>query len=157
MLNRSAGKNETSQVKTSSKIKPKGDFFLYAGKKCVIVDVIDEHYVLIDGQTRRRKCNIKHLEPLTQLVKLNKNAPAPEVVRILKQLDILIEEKKPEAKKIVMQRPKRTRRKKEKPVKQAKGKIQAKETKKRKDEKKKSVESMEQNEKDSVKEQKNAP
>jgi len=32
-----------------------------AGLKCVIVDVLDDKFVLIDGETRRRKCNILHL------------------------------------------------------------------------------------------------
>ena len=36
-----------------------------AGLKCLVVEVIDDNYVLIDGQTRRRKCNIKHLEPVS--------------------------------------------------------------------------------------------
>jgi len=58
-----------------------------AGMKCVIVDVIDEHYVMIDGQTRRRKCNIKHLEPLAQVVQITQNAPLLEVVRVLKEFN----------------------------------------------------------------------
>jgi len=93
-----------------------------AGKKCLIIDVIDEHFVLIDGQTRRRKCNIKHLEPLNQTVQLTKNAPAPEVVRVLKEIGILVEEKKPKAKatKAKAGRPTKARKKKEKPVKDAK-------------------------------------
>ncbi|MAG08197.1 50S ribosomal protein L14e, partial [Candidatus Woesearchaeota archaeon] len=34
-----------------------------AGKKALIVDSLDKSHVLIDGETRRRKCNIAHLEP----------------------------------------------------------------------------------------------
>lgn len=105
-----------------------------AGMKCVIVDVIDEHYVMIDGQTRRRKCNIKHLEPLSQVVQITKNAPVPEVVRVLKELNIMVEEKKPKTKaatpKGETERPKKVRKKKEKPVKEIKAKS-AKETKKK--------------------------
>jgi large subunit ribosomal protein L14e len=97
-----------------------------AGKKCVIIDVIDQHYVLIDGQTRRRKCNINHLEPLNQLVQISKNAPVPEVIRVLKEISIEVEEKKPKAKataaKAKTEKPKRMRKKKEKPVKEAKAK-----------------------------------
>lgn len=108
-----------------------------AGMKCVIVDVIDEHYVMIDGQTRRRKCNIKHLEPLAQEVQITKNAPAPEVVRVLKELNIVVEEKKPKAKvaasKKGAQRPKKERKKKTKPMKETKVKPvkETKETKKK--------------------------
>jgi large subunit ribosomal protein L14e len=95
-----------------------------AGMKCIIVDVIDEHYVMIDGQTRRRKCNIKHLEPLNQTVQINKNASAPEVVRVLKELNIVVDEKKPKTKvvKAKTERPKHIRKRKEKPVKEAKAK-----------------------------------
>jgi len=113
-----------------------------AGMKCVIVDVIDEHYVMIDGQTRRRKCNIKHLEPLSQVVQITKNAPVPEVVRVLKELNIMVEEKKPKTKaatsKGKTERPKKARKKKEKPVKETKAKP-AKETKKKADKSEKLV------------------
>jgi len=105
-----------------------------AGMKCIVVDVIDEHYVMIDGQTRRRKCNIKHLEPLAQIVQITKNAPAPEVVRALKEMGIGVEEKKPRAKAVApkgkTERPKRVRKRKEKPVKEKKAKP-AKEIKKK--------------------------
>ncbi len=37
-----------------------------AGMKAVVVEKLDKEFVLIDGQVRRRKCNIKHLEPLTE-------------------------------------------------------------------------------------------
>ena len=50
-----------------------------AGKKCVVVDVLSEHYVLIDGQTRRRKCNVAHLEPLKQRLELFKGAGHEQV------------------------------------------------------------------------------
>jgi large subunit ribosomal protein L14e len=97
-----------------------------AGKKCVIIDVFDQHYVMIDGQTRRRKCNINHLEPLNQLVQISKNALVPEVIRVLKEISIEVEEKKPKAKataaKVKAEKPKRAHKKKEKPVKEAKAK-----------------------------------
>jgi large subunit ribosomal protein L14e len=113
-----------------------------AGMKCVIVDVIDEHYVMIDGQTRRRKCNIKHLEPLAQVVQITQNAPLPEVVRVLKEFNIIVEEKKPKTKaaasKDKTERPKKARKKKEKPVKETKAKP-AKETKKKADKSEKLV------------------
>jgi large subunit ribosomal protein L14e len=107
-----------------------------AGKKCVIIDVIDQHYVMIDGQTRRRKCNINHLEPLNQIVQVTKNAPVPEVVRVLKENNIEVEEKKPKAKtsataKAKTERPKRARKQKEKPVKDTKVTKSAKAAKKK--------------------------
>lgn len=54
-------------------------------KKAVIVDVLDDVYVLIDGQVRRKKCNIKHLEPLDKVLKLKKGASNEEVVEALKK------------------------------------------------------------------------
>ena len=54
-----------------------------AGKRCVVVDNIDTNFVLIDGETRRRKCNISHLEPLTQMVKISKGAAHEAVAKEL--------------------------------------------------------------------------
>jgi large subunit ribosomal protein L14e len=66
-----------------------------AGKKCVIIDVIDETLVMIDGETRRRKCNIRHLEPLKETIKVSKNAAHSSVVSEFKKLGIEIKETKP--------------------------------------------------------------
>lgn len=102
-----------------------------AGMKCVIIDVIDKNKVLIDGQTRRRKCNIKHLEPTDQVIKVTKNAPGTEIIRVFKTLNIDIMESKPKKK---TEKPKRTRKKKEKlakkqPEKKAKAEKKAEKTK----------------------------
>jgi large subunit ribosomal protein L14e len=86
-----------------------------AGKRCVIVDTLDDKYVMIDGETRRRKCNIRHLEPLGKVLSVNKNAPKPEIIRLFKELGIDLKESKPKKK---LERPKRIRKKKEKPQKQ---------------------------------------
>ncbi len=61
-----------------------------AGKKCVIVDVLDDVYVLIDGETRRRKCNVAHLEPLTTSLPLKKNASHDAVVKEFDAINIKI-------------------------------------------------------------------
>ena len=38
-----------------------------AGEKCVIVEVIDDKFVEVVGANiKNRRCNIKHLEPLTE-------------------------------------------------------------------------------------------
>ena len=78
-----------------------------ASKKCVIVDIIDNNYVLVDGETRRRKCNILHLEPLTQIVKIDKNASHEEVFKALKEIGIEARESKPRQK---TEKPKRKRK-----------------------------------------------
>lgn len=57
-----------------------------AGKKCVVVDILDENYVLVDGETRRRKCNILHLEPLDKTIDIKKGAGHEEVAKAAKDL-----------------------------------------------------------------------
>jgi large subunit ribosomal protein L14e len=57
-----------------------------AGLKCVIVEQLDDNYVLIDGETRRRKCNIAHLEPLDQTVDLKKGASHADVAKAFEKL-----------------------------------------------------------------------
>ncbi len=70
-----------------------------ARKKAIIVDILDGFFVLIDGQVRRRKCNIKHLEPLDKVLKIKKNASHSEVVDILKKEGIEVVDTKPKEKK----------------------------------------------------------
>ena len=65
-----------------------------AGRKCVIVDVIDENTVLITGPkqltgVKRRRANIKHLVPLEQTVKINKGASDEEVLKALQEAGLL--------------------------------------------------------------------
>jgi large subunit ribosomal protein L14e len=57
-----------------------------AGLKCVVVEVLDNNFVLIDGETRRRKCNILHLEPLDKTVELKKGASHAEVEKAFERL-----------------------------------------------------------------------
>ena len=78
-----------------------------AGKKGVIIDVLDDRYVLLDGEVRRRRCNILHLEPLSQAVKLEKDATHGDVIRAMKDLGIEPRQSKPKPK---TQRPKAKRK-----------------------------------------------
>ena len=54
------------------------------GKRCVVVDVIDQKYVLVDGNVKRRRVNINHLQPLDLVVKIEKGAKTAEVKAALK-------------------------------------------------------------------------
>ena len=54
------------------------------GKKCVVVDVIDQNFVLVDGGTKRKRVNVNHLRPLDQVVKIKKGAKTEEVKAALK-------------------------------------------------------------------------
>jgi large subunit ribosomal protein L14e len=58
------------------------------GKKCVIVDVIDESFVLVTGPkavsgVKRRRANVKHLQPLEELLQISKGASEEEIVNLL--------------------------------------------------------------------------
>jgi large subunit ribosomal protein L14e len=48
-----------------------------SGKKCVIVDVIDENFVEIVGnEVKNKRCNIKHLEPVDETVEVSDDIEA---------------------------------------------------------------------------------
>lgn len=64
-----------------------------AGKKGLIVDIIDDDYVIVDGQLRRKKCNTKHLELLPSVANIEKGASHEAVAEELKKLGINIKEK----------------------------------------------------------------
>ncbi len=93
-----------------------------AGKKCVIVDILPNNYVLIDGATRRRKCNLSHLEPLDKVIKIKKKASVNDVAKEFKKLKIKTTTTKP---KKAGQKPKKERKKKE-PSKEEKPKKETK-------------------------------
>ena len=78
-----------------------------AGCKAIIIDILDDNYVLLDGETRRRKCNILHVEPLEQKIDIKKNASHDEVSKALKDLGIESRETKPKPK---TQKPKAKRK-----------------------------------------------
>ena len=62
-----------------------------AGEKCVIVDVIDRTHVLVSGQNvKRRRCNIRHLEPLPNKLEVPKGASDEEVKRALESAGLLV-------------------------------------------------------------------
>ncbi|MCS7131448.1 MAG: 50S ribosomal protein L14e [Hadesarchaea archaeon] len=55
-----------------------------AGRKCVIVDVIDGTYVLVSGPgVRRKRCNVRHLEPLPNKLDIARGASDEEVKKAL--------------------------------------------------------------------------
>jgi large subunit ribosomal protein L14e len=55
-----------------------------AGKRCVITDVLDGTYVIVSGpKVKRRRCNIKHLEPTDKKLEISKGASDEEVKRAL--------------------------------------------------------------------------
>ncbi|MEM3622694.1 MAG: 50S ribosomal protein L14e [Candidatus Bathyarchaeia archaeon] len=60
-----------------------------AGRKCVIVDIIDKSFVLITGPknvtgVKRRRANINHIEPLQDKIAIKRGASDEEVTEALK-------------------------------------------------------------------------
>ncbi|MGQ4873277.1 MAG: 50S ribosomal protein L14e [Promethearchaeota archaeon] len=57
-----------------------------AGRYCVIVDIIDKNYLLIDGlKVRRRRVNYKHIEPIAEIIDIKKGASHEDVVSAIKK------------------------------------------------------------------------
>ena len=50
-----------------------------AGNKCVVVESVDESFVVVDGNVRRKRVNIRHLEPLAQTITLHDRASPSDV------------------------------------------------------------------------------
>lgn len=89
------------------------------GNFCLIVDKIDNNYVLIDGNVRRKKCNIKHLEFTDKILKIKKSASSEEVRKALEQEGIKIikkGEKRTTKQKI-------TKKRKQKPIQEIKEEV----------------------------------
>jgi len=57
-----------------------------AGHYCVIVDIIDKNYLIIDGlKIRRRRVNYRHIEPITDTINIKKGASHEEIETAIKQ------------------------------------------------------------------------
>jgi len=76
-----------------------------SGKIAVVIDKINDSYIFVDGQVKRKRCNVKHLEPTDKLIKIKKNASHDEVVSELKKLNIEVKETKPKVKKQEVPKP----------------------------------------------------
>ena len=62
-----------------------------AGKKCVVVDVVDKNFAVVTGPknvtgVRRRRTNVDHLEPTLESVDVKKGAADDEVEKALTKL-----------------------------------------------------------------------
>ena len=61
-----------------------------AGRKCVIIDVMDKSFILITGPKKvtgikRRRANVNHVEPLQDKLELARGASDEEVEKALKE------------------------------------------------------------------------
>jgi large subunit ribosomal protein L14e len=59
-----------------------------AMEHCVIVEEIDEKYVLVDGNTRRKKVNKSHIEPLNKTIDIKKGATTKDVHTAFEKLGL---------------------------------------------------------------------
>jgi len=71
-----------------------------AGQKCVIVEVVDKNFAVITGpkkvnNVKRRKVNIKHIEPTEAKIKIAKAAADEEIIEALKKAEKLEEMSQP--------------------------------------------------------------
>ncbi len=52
-----------------------------AGKYCVVLEVVDENFVIVQGpKVRKRKCNIAHLEPLPEKIEIKEGVDVNKVI-----------------------------------------------------------------------------
>ena len=54
-----------------------------AGRAGLIVEVIDKNFVVVDGNVRKRKCNIRHLELLPKKAELKGKTSHEDVMKAL--------------------------------------------------------------------------
>lgn len=60
-----------------------------SGKTCVIVESVDKNFVIVDSpDVRRRRCNIRHLDPLEITVDIKEGATAADVKKALSKVKI---------------------------------------------------------------------
>lgn len=52
---------------------------------CVIIEKVDNTYVIVDGFVRRKKVNMKHLEPTKVILKITNSITHAEIVKLLEK------------------------------------------------------------------------
>lgn len=111
-----------------------------AGKYCVIVKKMDENFVMVTGpksltRVKRRRCNINHLEPLTERIKIKSDASDGEVLKAYKEDSVFARlglEKPKKAKKAEPEKPKEKKVEGKKKVKHKKEEKKVKKPEKKK-------------------------
>jgi large subunit ribosomal protein L14e len=90
-----------------------------AGKLCVIVDVKNKNNVMIDGNVKRRLCNVSHLEPTENIIKIKKGISTTELHELMKHEKLKVETRKQKTKEKKV-KPIKAKKKEVKKVKKAK-------------------------------------
>ena len=76
------------------------EFGREAGKKCVIIDIMDKSFVLVTGPkkvsgVRRRRTNINHIEPTQVKLDVTRGASDEEITSVLEAAGMLEEMAQP--------------------------------------------------------------
>ncbi len=90
-----------------------------AGRTCVVVEAAGNGYVVVDGDIRRKKVNIKHLEPLDKIVEVKAKATHADVKKAFEKAGLPVWETKP---KKAAERQRKQKAKKEAPAVEKKSK-----------------------------------
>jgi large subunit ribosomal protein L14e len=85
-------------------------------RKCVVAQEVDNSYVVIDGDVRRKKVNVKHLEPLAEVLEIGKGSHE-DVKKAFEKVGLNVWERKS---KKPANKPIKQRKAKQKPVKEPK-------------------------------------
>lgn len=96
---------------------------------CVVIEKVDATYVLVDGNTRRKKVNKSHLEPLNKTVDVKKGASTKDVLAAFEKEGI-------EVKKSAEAKPKKEKKEQVKKAKKGADKADSKKADSKKTEKK---------------------
>jgi len=63
------------------------------GRTCVVVEEVDKNFVIVDSPTvKRRRCNIRHLDPTNATVKIKKGATKKDIEKALEKVKLPAEE-----------------------------------------------------------------
>ena len=67
--------------------------------KAVIVDLIDNNFVLISGAgvspVKRRRCNLRHVRPLDIIISIKRGAKDEDILQAIEKANVLNEVKAP--------------------------------------------------------------
>ncbi|HDQ59661.1 MAG TPA: 50S ribosomal protein L14e [Candidatus Woesearchaeota archaeon] len=56
-----------------------------AGKKAVIVEIVDGNFVVIDGNVKRKRCNVDHLALLPEKLQISSGESSESIKKIFKE------------------------------------------------------------------------
>lgn len=59
-----------------------------AGEACLIIKQLDGNFVMVDGNVRRKKCNLAHLEFLPKAAEIKADASHEEVIAAMEKLGV---------------------------------------------------------------------